>query len=64
MAHRDQQLDTSGRARRSAPKKGGGLVLTHLRAGRHADPGELAAEAAGAFGGPVTAARDLDAYRA
>jgi len=40
----------------------GRLVLTHLRAGRHADPGELAAEAADAFGGPVTAARDLDAF--
>jgi ribonuclease BN (tRNA processing enzyme) len=38
------------------------LVLTHLREGRFADPKELAAEAASAFGGPVEAARDLDTF--
>lgn len=38
------------------------LVLTHFRASRFADPKELAAEAASAFGGPVEAARDLDAF--
>jgi ribonuclease BN (tRNA processing enzyme) len=38
------------------------LVLTHLRASRFVDPAELAAEAASAFGGPVEAARDLDAF--
>jgi ribonuclease BN (tRNA processing enzyme) len=38
------------------------LVLTHFRASRFADPEELADEAASAFGGPVEAARDLDAF--
>ena len=38
------------------------LVLTHLREGRFADPGELVAEAGAAFGGPVEAASDLDAF--
>ena len=38
------------------------LVLTHFRASRFADPEELAAEAASAFGGPVEAARDLDTF--
>ena len=38
------------------------LVLTHFRASRFADPKELTAEAASAFGGPVEAARDLDAF--
>lgn len=38
------------------------LVLTHLRAGRFADPEELAAEAEAAFGHPVEAARDLDSF--
>jgi ribonuclease Z len=38
------------------------LVLTHLREGRFADPKELAAEAASAFGGPVEVARDLDTF--
>ncbi len=35
------------------------LVLTHFRASRFADPGELAADAQAAFGRPVEAARDL-----
>jgi ribonuclease Z len=38
------------------------LVLTHFRESRSADPGELAAEAASAFGGPVEAASDLDTF--
>lgn len=38
------------------------LLLTHFRASRFADPNELAAEAALAFGGQVEAARDLDAF--
>jgi ribonuclease Z len=38
------------------------LVLTHFRERRFADPGELVAEAASAFGGPVEAARDLDTF--
>ena len=38
------------------------LVLTHIREGRFADPGEMEAEAGAAFGGPVEAARDLDAF--
>jgi ribonuclease Z len=38
------------------------LVLTHIRAGRFADPEELAAEAGENFGGPVEAARDLDTF--
>jgi ribonuclease Z len=38
------------------------LVLTHIRANRFADPGELVAEAGEVFGGPVEAARDLDAF--
>jgi ribonuclease BN (tRNA processing enzyme) len=38
------------------------LVLTHLRSGHFADPEKLEAEAASAFGGPVEAARDLDAF--
>jgi len=38
------------------------LVLTHFQAGRFADPEELAAEAEAAFGRPVEAARDLDAF--
>ena len=54
---------TAAEAGRAANEAGvGRLVLTHLRAGRHVSPEELAAEAGGAFGGPVTAARDLDAY--
>jgi ribonuclease Z len=48
-----------GRAAREAGA--GGLVLTHLRARRFADPDELAAEAADVFGGRVTVARDLGA---
>ena len=40
----------------------GRLVLTHLRANRHTVPEELTTEAASAFGGPVAAARDLDAF--
>jgi ribonuclease Z len=38
------------------------LVLTHFRASRFVDPAELAAEATSAFGGPVEAAHDLDAF--
>jgi ribonuclease Z len=38
----------------------GRLVLTHLRSSRFVDPQVLAAEAEGAFGGPVSAAEDLD----
>jgi ribonuclease BN (tRNA processing enzyme) len=44
-------------ARDSGAKR---LVLTHFRASRFADPKELAAEAAVAFGGPVEVACDLD----
>jgi ribonuclease Z len=40
----------------------GRLVLTHLRASRHAAAEELVTEAAQVFGGPVAAAQDLDAY--
>jgi ribonuclease Z len=40
----------------------GRLVLTHFREERFADPGGLADEAQSAFGGPVEAARDLDAF--
>ena len=36
--------------------------LTHFRASRFADPEELVAEARAVFGGPVEAARDLDAF--
>ena len=55
---------TAAEAGRAAAEAGvGRLVLTHLRASHYGDPGELAVEAEDAFGGPVTAARDLDAYR-
>lgn len=40
----------------------GRLVLTHFRASRFVDPADLVAEASSAFGGPVEAARDLDAF--
>jgi len=50
----------AGRVAREAGAKR--LVLTHLRASRFVDPAELAAEAASAFGGPLKAARDLDAF--
>ena len=54
---------TAAEAGRAAGEAGvGRLVLTHLRASRHVSPEELAAEAGDAFGGPVTAARDLDAF--
>jgi ribonuclease BN (tRNA processing enzyme) len=54
---------TAAEAGRAAGEaKVGRLVLTHLRASRHAAPEELATEAAHAFGGPVAAARDLDAF--
>jgi ribonuclease Z len=54
---------TAAEAGEVAREAGAGrLVLTHLRAGRFADPGELVAEAGKAFGGPVEAARDLDAF--
>ena len=55
---------TAAEAGRAAREAGvGRLVLTHLRASRYVSPEKLAAEAEDAFGGPVTAARDLDAYR-
>jgi ribonuclease Z len=38
------------------------LVLTHLRSERLVDPGKLVAEASSAFGSPVEAAHDLDAF--
>jgi ribonuclease Z len=50
----------AGRVAREAGAKR--LILTHFRAGRFVVPGELAAEAQAAFGGPVAAARDLDAF--
>ena len=54
---------TAAEAGRAAREAGvGRLVLTYLRASRYVSPEELAAEAEGAFGGPVTAARDLDAF--
>jgi ribonuclease Z len=54
---------TAAEAGRAAREAGvGRLVLTHLRASRHVSPEELAAEAAQAFGGPLTVARDLDAF--
>ncbi len=54
---------TAAEAGRAAREAGvGRLVLTHLRASRHVSPGGLASEAADAFGGPVTAARDLNAF--
>ena len=54
---------TAAEAGRVAREAGvGRLVLTHLRASRHTAPEELATEAAHAFGGPVAAARDLDAF--
>ena len=54
---------TAAEAGRTAREAGvGRLVLTHLRADRYVSPEELGAEAADAFGGPVTVARDLDAY--
>jgi ribonuclease Z len=46
-----------------AAREAGRLVLTHLRASRHVAPETLAQEAASVFGGPVAAARDLDAFR-
>jgi ribonuclease BN (tRNA processing enzyme) len=36
------------------------LILTHLRGRAHADPAALVAEARAHYGGPVSAARDLD----
>jgi ribonuclease BN (tRNA processing enzyme) len=54
---------TAAEAGRVASEAGvGRLVLTHLRASRHTAPEELTSEAAHAFGGPVIAARDLDAF--
>jgi ribonuclease Z len=38
------------------------LALTHLRPERFVDPEKLVAEASSAFGGPVEAAHDLDAF--
>jgi ribonuclease BN (tRNA processing enzyme) len=51
--------EAGGAARAAGARR---LVLTHFRASRFADPKELVAEAASAFGGPVQAARDLDAF--
>lgn len=51
--------EAGGAARAAGAKR---LVLTHFRAGRFVDPKELTAEAASAFGGPVKAAHDLDAF--
>jgi ribonuclease Z len=51
--------EAGGVARAAGAKR---LVLTHFRASCFADPKELAAEAASAFGGPVEVARDLDAF--
>jgi ribonuclease Z len=48
----------AGEAARAAAARG--LVLTHLRASRFANPEDLADEAAGAFGRTVRVARDLD----
>jgi ribonuclease Z len=48
----------AGKAARTAGVRR--LVLTHLRSSRFVDPGALAAEAETAFGGPVSAAEDLD----
>jgi ribonuclease Z len=50
----------AGRVARDAGAKR--LVLTHFRASRFADLKELTKEAASAFGGPVDAAHDLDAF--
>jgi ribonuclease Z len=50
----------AGRAAREAGARR--LVLTHLRAGRFADPYELAVEAASAFDNPVAVAGDLGAF--
>ena len=48
---------------RSPARPGGpSRPLTHIRANRFADPGELVAEAGEVFGGTVEAARDLDAF--
>jgi ribonuclease Z len=52
--------DEAGEIARAAGA--GRLVLTHFREERFADPAELAAEAAAAFGGPVESARDLAAF--
>lgn len=51
--------EAGGAAREAGAKR---LLLTHLRAGRFADPEKLAEEAAIAFGGPVEVAGDLDAF--
>jgi ribonuclease Z len=54
---------TAAEAGRVARHAGvGRLVLTHFRSGRCVDPEQLKAEAASAFGGPVEAAWDLDAF--
>jgi ribonuclease Z len=50
----------AGRAAREAAV--GRLVLTHLRASRFVDLGQLATEAKAAFGGPAEVARDLDTF--
>ena len=38
------------------------LVFTHFRTSRFADPKELVAEAASAFGSPVEVAHDFDVF--
>jgi len=54
---------TSAEAGRAAREAGvGRLVLTHLRARRLVDLGQLVAEARAAFGGPLEVARDLDTF--
>jgi ribonuclease Z len=50
----------AGRAARDSGAKR--LILTHFRHSSFVDPAQLVAEAASAFGDPVEAARDLDAF--
>ncbi len=50
----------AGRTAREARAKR--LILTHFRASRFIVPGELAAEARAAFGGPVEVARDFETF--
>lgn len=55
---------TAGDAGRTARDAGAGrLVLTHLGAGPRAEPAALVPEAAEVFGGGVSAAQDLEAFR-
>lgn len=50
----------AGEAARAAGVKR--LILTHIRSSKFVDPDALIAEAEAAFGGPVTAANDLDTF--